>query len=95
MGLSCPWEQFFLKNKFLNIWEQNTRGTLCANQTFFIPLKNSQNVNIESDIAFSIWGYELKVMTKNDFLTWKKVQFNGQNFKFKTKLPWRATRFEN
>ncbi len=51
-------------NKFSNVWKKNTRGTFCSNQTFFIPLENSQNIDIKSDIAFFIWSYKLKVMAK-------------------------------
>jgi hypothetical protein len=34
----------------------------CPNQTFFIPLKISWNINIKNDLAFSIWSCEWKVM---------------------------------
>jgi hypothetical protein len=33
-------------------------------QMFFILLKSYQNINIESDLAFSILTYELTIMVK-------------------------------
>jgi hypothetical protein len=48
-GLSC------LKDK--RIW-------ICQNQKFFIPLKNYQNINVESEFTLSIWKYELRVIVK-------------------------------
>jgi hypothetical protein len=40
------------------------KDTLCSNQIIFILLKSSQTVCIESEIAFLIWDYNLKIIVK-------------------------------
>ncbi len=43
---------------------KNPREKLCSNQEFFTSLQRSQNINIESELTFSIWSYELRIMAK-------------------------------
>jgi hypothetical protein len=36
-------------------------GKICSNQMFFVPLENSQNIDIQNDLMFSVSSYELKI----------------------------------
>jgi hypothetical protein len=56
-------------------FEKKVQGVnFCPNQMFFILLKSSQNINMESDLAFSIWTYELTIMVKRK--TMKQIMIN-------------------
>ncbi len=73
MGLSCPWEQFFLKNKFLNIWEENTRCTLCVNQTIFYTIEKLSKCKYQKWYCI----FNLRLWTKS----YDEKKFNGRIFK--------------
>jgi hypothetical protein len=49
----------------LNFCEKNEGGKTCSNLKFFVPLKISLRVDIESELAFFIWNYELGLMAKS------------------------------
>jgi hypothetical protein len=49
----------------LNFCDKNEGGKTCSNLKFFVPLKISSSVDIESELAFFIWNYELGVRAKS------------------------------
>jgi hypothetical protein len=43
----------------LKMWDKNIGDKPCANWEFLIPLESFWNVNIENELAFSIWKFEV------------------------------------
>ncbi len=53
--------------KCLKFLGQKCKSKPCPNQEFFMLLERFQNINIKSELAFSIWSCELKVMGNKRF----------------------------
>jgi hypothetical protein len=54
------WESYSIANS----WDKSVGYETCSNQKKIISLKSSQNVNIKSELAFSLWNYELGLIAK-------------------------------
>jgi hypothetical protein len=60
------------------LWDKNADDKQCPNWALNVSLERSQNLNIESELAFSIWSCEIWVMAKMKvenfwlpIITWK------------------------
>jgi hypothetical protein len=51
----------------VNLWVKSVRINFVQIKKIIL-LKKSQNLNIKSELAFSIWSYQLKIMTKEIYI---------------------------
>lgn len=54
------WESYCITN----FWDKSVGYETCSNQKKFISLKSFQNVNIKSELPFSLWNCELGLIAK-------------------------------